>query len=163
MQEYKITYQEDFIETIRFYKETLDAHNELRAFHNVPDLCLNLKLCKIAQDRAVKYANNSSITSEESSFYDDTLGENNAFQFSHSQDAINGLVITRIWYNEIKYYNFSDPKFLPTTGHFSQIVWNNTTDVGFGRSRGKDGSYYMVAKYFPAGNIPGDFKDNVKR
>ena len=153
---------ENFIETIQFYKETLDAHNELRSYHNAKELCLNLKLCKIAQDSAARYASSSSVTSNKEKIYDQILGENIAFQFSNSQDLINGLIITRIWYNEIKGFNFLKPIFSPVTSHFTQIIWKNTTDIGFGRARGKDGSCYMVAVYFPAGNIPNEFEANIE-
>lgn len=145
----------------KFYRETLDAHNELRELHNAEKLSLNLKLCEIAQEYASNYASKMAITNVSNSLYDDTLGENIAFQFSQSKEIINGVVVTRIWYNEVKNHDFTNPQFSPTTGHFTQIVWKKTTDVGFGRAKAKDGSYLMVAKYFPAGNIPGEFTENV--
>jgi hypothetical protein len=153
--------EENYNETIQFYKETLDAHNELRNLHNADILCLNLKLCKIAQDSALKYANSMSITNSNEN-ESNILGENVAFQFSNSEDSVNGVVITRLWYNEIKNFKFSNLVFSPTTGHFTQLIWKGTTDVGFGRAKGKDGSYIMVAKYYPAGNVQNEFERNVE-
>lgn len=60
------------------------------------------------------------------------------------------------WYAEIKYYPFGDfhagagpkPNFL----HFTQMVWKGTKEVGYGLSKCGN-TYYVVARYFPPGNI----------
>ncbi len=41
------------------------------------------------------------------------------------------------------------------------MIWKNTKQVGFGIAKFQDGGYYMVAYYYPAGNINGQFSDNV--
>lgn len=38
-------------------------------------------------------------------------------------------------------------------GHFTQLVWKNTQLVGFGKSFDDQGCVYIVANYFPPGNI----------
>jgi len=51
------------------------------------------------------------------------------------------------------------------TGHFTQVVWDGSTELGIARAQGmKDGWYttYVVARYGPPGNMQGDFPDNVK-
>jgi hypothetical protein len=47
------------------------------------------------------------------------------------------------------------------TGHFTQVVWKNSTQVGFGVAVAPNGSFYAVANYYPAGNFTGQFKENV--
>ena len=52
------------------------------------------------------------------------------------------------------------------TDPFSQIVWKKTTDFGIGRAMMKKNGRYctvVVARYFPKGNIEGEFEENVKR
>ena len=51
------------------------------------------------------------------------------------------------------------------TGHFTQVVWKGSTELGIGKAEGeKNGMYctYIVGRYRPAGNFQGDFKENVK-
>ena len=47
------------------------------------------------------------------------------------------------------------------TGHFTQVVWKGSREVGFGYAQARDGYYYGVANYYPAGNFIGEFEDNV--
>ena len=37
------------------------------------------------------------------------------------------------WGNERDEYDFNNPQFTEQTGHFTQLVWKNTTTVGCGR------------------------------
>ncbi|XP_027021040.1 Golgi-associated plant pathogenesis-related protein 1 isoform X2 [Tachysurus fulvidraco] len=60
----------------------------------------------------------------------------------------------------IYYFQSSAPKKL--TGHFTQVVWKSTKEVGVGLAT--DGkTVFVVGQYEPAGNISneGYFKDNV--
>ena len=61
------------------------------------------------------------------------------------------------WYDEIKDYSYSKATFIPGTGHFTQVVWKDSKEVGFGVAQASDGSFYAVANYFPAGNWSGEF------
>ena len=58
-----------------------------------------------------------------------------------------------MWYDEIKDYNFSQPGFTSGIGHFTLVVWKESNEVGFGLARSSNGSYYVVANYYPAGKI----------
>jgi uncharacterized protein YkwD len=59
-------------------------------------------------------------------------------------------------------YDYKDTmRFQPETGHFTQIVWRETTKVGFGFAQSEDGRFYAVANYSPAGNYKFEFERNV--
>ena len=42
-------------------------------------------------------------------------------------------------------------------GHYTQMVWNNTKEVGVGIGYCKTGGIIIVASYFPAGNYVGQY------
>lgn len=52
-------------------------------------------------------------------------------------------------------------------GHFTQLVWKNSVNVGIGIAymySESDENYYMwtVAKYVPGGNYPNQYVENVR-
>jgi len=64
------------------------------------------------------------------------------------------------WYNEIKDYKYSKVKsnrIGPKTGHYTQMVWKDTKEVGIASAFSKNGKVYVVARYYPAGNYLGEY------
>ncbi|XP_030639433.1 GLI pathogenesis-related 2, like isoform X2 [Chanos chanos] len=49
------------------------------------------------------------------------------------------------------------------SGHFTAMVWKSSKKLGVGKAVASDGSTFVVARYFPAGNITneGHFQANV--
>ena len=51
------------------------------------------------------------------------------------------------------------------TGHFTQVVWKKSTELGIGMAKGKSKSgmfcTYVVGRYRPPGNYRRQYKDNV--
>ena len=48
------------------------------------------------------------------------------------------------------------------TGHFTQVVWKGSQEIGVGRAKSRDGTkWYIVTNYYPAGNYVGEYKSNV--
>ncbi|WP_395239512.1 CAP domain-containing protein, partial [Salmonella sp. s54412] len=48
------------------------------------------------------------------------------------------------------------------TGHFTQVVWKASTQLGIGYSRSSDRTkVYVVGRYMAPGNYAGRFKENV--
>jgi len=45
-------------------------------------------------------------------------------------------------------------------GHFTQVVWRSSTHLGVGKAEGTD-SDFVVAVYYPPGNMEGTFEENV--
>ena len=143
-----------------FQKSALDAHNNYRAKHHVGKLVLNQELCDIAQKYAEELARTGNFAHSGNSFHDDNMGEN---LFACYGMKITGKMMTDDWYNEVNQYNFNNPGYISGTGHFTQIVWKGSKQVGFGYAQARDRYYYGVANDYPVGNFIGEFEDNVFR
>lgn len=74
-------------------------------------------------------------------------------------DAIN------TFYRELKFYNFNNTGFTMKTGHFTQIVWNASIEIGVGVATYPDQRYkhrtVVCINYRPPGNVQGQFQQNV--
>ena len=109
----------------------------------------------------------------------DAVGENLYASFGME---VNGKTVVDSWYNEIQDYDFSSPGFSSNTGkntihqimknclliyqfcisgHFTQLVWVGSTQLGIGKTTSTDGTTYVVANYLPPGNFEGEFQVNV--
>ncbi|XP_066538282.1 GLI pathogenesis-related 2, like [Hoplias malabaricus] len=141
-----------------FCEEVLKSHNEYRKKHQVPPLKCSKKLCTEAKRYAESLASTRILKhSAESSR--GSCGENLAWA-SYDQP---GQDVSDRWYNEVNQYNFNHPGFSSATGHFTAMVWKSSTKLGVGKAVASDGSTFVVARYFPAGNITnqGHFQANV--
>lgn len=67
----------------------------------------------------------------------------------------------RSWYREESSYNNKQPRFSFSCAQFTQLVWKSTTHFGIAMATSCEGSVYIVANYSPAGNVRGQFKENV--
>ena len=48
------------------------------------------------------------------------------------------------------------------TGHFTQVVWKSSQELGVGKAKSDDGrQVFVVCLYFPAGNYVGRHSENV--
>ena len=65
------------------------------------------------------------------------------------------------WYEEISDYRYSKVRKFRLSakkvGHYTQMVWKGVEQVGIASAISKDGNVYVVARYYPAGNIIGQF------
>lgn len=71
-------------------------------------------------------------------------------------------------YEEACRHNFAIHAFQNTSGHFSQLVWKATEEIGVGRAFGKKWGMncsFIVARYRPKGNVDekAAFKENVEK
>lgn len=74
--------------------------------------------------------------------------------YSHSQ-----LLSCR--YAEEVLHQYSKEPTTLKTGHFTQVVWRDSTELGVGMARNRNGEVYVVCNYNPAGNFLGSFIENV--
>ncbi|XP_043914400.1 uncharacterized protein LOC122790830 [Protopterus annectens] len=143
-----------------FEQEFLEAHNSYRRLHGSPPLQLSRELCHSAQ----KWADHL-LAIRTLKHSDSSNGENLFYKSSPGMRDIFGKEPVDSWYDEIQNYNFSRPMFQSSTGHFTQVVWKDSSEVGVGKATDGKGLFFVVAQYNPAGNItnPGYFEKNVLR
>ena len=66
------------------------------------------------------------------------------------------------WIDEKRFYQHARFPFVSTTGnwqdvgHYTQIIWRDTTRLGCGLATGS-GRDYLVCRYAPPGNVSGQF------
>lgn len=130
----------------------LAAHNSYRARHAARSLSWSDSLAGNAQAWADKCVFEHSGTSG--------MGENLlSWTGNRSDQDTVGL-----WYAENTSYDYvsGGPKTSgAVTGHFTQIVWEDTTEVGCGVAQCPSIGSYLVCNYAPAGNVRGRYTDNV--
>ena len=108
-----------YIKNSDFQDVVLSNHNFFRSEHNVSDLTWNDTLATFASNWAKKC---------EFEHSGGPYGENLAAGYQNATAAVEG------WANERQGYDFKKPTgFSEKTGHFTQLVWANTTTVGCGR------------------------------
>lgn len=143
-----------------FQKKSLERHNYYRRMHHVCDLQLSNELCEIAQKYADYLAANDEFEHSHAKFKDESMGEN--LYKCTGYDEIGGNTAVDSWYKEIENYNFKTGKSKNgnMVGHFTQLVWKESKYFGVGVANNQ-GTYTVVANYFPSGNYIGRYTENV--
>ncbi|XP_056011223.1 uncharacterized protein LOC125678534 [Ostrea edulis] len=143
-------------------EDVIRQHNVYRHKHGVQPLKHAPDLSTQAQRWAEVLAQSSTLRHSNASVRGEGVGENIAMKWSSDpQDSYTGQEATDQWYSEIKLYRFGvEPRNL-SAGHFTQLIWKGSREIGIGRARSRDGRIIIVANYRPAGNVVGRFRDNV--
>ncbi|MBV8435969.1 MAG: hypothetical protein JOY95_00470 [Silvibacterium sp.] len=133
-------------------QNALDFHNAKRADVKVPPLTWSTQLAAVAQRWADRLAQDEgcNLVHTKNNIYGENLfgGEGRAFT---SLDA------SRAWYSEISKYHYgvvTESNWYPT-GHYTQMVWRSTTQLGMGQATCPNGGIVIVAEYNPRGNYLG--------
>ncbi|KAG5897860.1 hypothetical protein JTB14_024894 [Gonioctena quinquepunctata] len=140
-----------------FQNECIRAHNEYRSKHGVPPLKLNRDMCKVSQDWANHLIKKGVLLHSNNRDYGENLF---CVQSSNPLFTVDGKEPVQNWYEEIKCYKFGVEPSSLSAGHFTQVVWKDSRELGvaFAKSGGK---IVVVANYYPPGNVIGYFADNV--
>ena len=144
------------LETVR--ADLLTRHNLYRAKHSAPNLERNSQLDAIAQAYSEKLVTLGYLVHSSNTLNGNYIGEN--LYFGYNAGYL-GTAPVDAWYDEIKDYDFAKSEFTSGTGHFTQVVWKNSKQVGCGVACGSNDHCYVTCNYYPGGNYLGQFKDNV--
>ena len=136
----------------------LARHNEARSALGIPALTLDDDLNQQALDYAKEMAASGSFQHSPSSSrpgQGENLWAGTAGKFSY--DSMVGA-----WIDEKQYYIHDRFPYVSNTGkwqdvgHYTQIIWRDTTRLGCGLATG-GGWDYLVCRYAPPGNVSGQF------
>jgi uncharacterized protein YkwD len=133
----------------------LAAHNAHRARHCAPPLRWSPSIAATAQRYADELAANGCAFRHSRGAYGENL-----MRFS-PVGAHDPAYVVDAWYREVSEYNYNRPGFAMNTGHFTQVVWAGTTELGCGVAV-CDGGETWVCNYSPPGNMQGSFPANVQ-
>jgi len=133
----------------------LDMHNYARKEVGVPPLKWDTTLSTYAQNWADHLAAIEPIMYHSPLKHPDGrhVGEN--IFWSNDKNVHTLFDAFRAWYAEKEHYTHGPTtgiKKTYKTGHYTQIVWRNTTHVGMGVAYSKTG-IVVVCSYYPQGNV----------
>jgi uncharacterized protein YkwD len=136
-------------------KKILELHNSYRSKHCAEQLKWSKRLARVAQAwanrlRKAGCAFNHSTNRK--------YGEN--LFFAGPSSNVSGTQAVETWYEENRSYSFKSAGFAPSTGHFTQVVWRGTRELGCGKAQCNGGDIW-VCNYSPPGNTGGQYRENV--
>lgn len=140
-------------------EKMVEAHNEWRSEVGVPPLEWSPELAEMAKEWA------NVLAQEDSKFRHSNregFGENlfyaSAKVWSDGRREIQEVTESEVvnsWAGEKKNYDYSENSCSGVCGHYTQIVWESTKEVGCAAALSGDKSQVWVCNYHPPGNIIG--------
>ena len=130
-----------------FSRDIVAAHNAVRRHAGVPTLVWSGRLASVAQDWA-------NILIARRQFFHRPNGNYGENLFEITGATISSTEVVREWASESRSYDYSSNQCRGVCGHYTQIVWRDTKEVGCGIARG-NGREVWVCNYDPPGNWAG--------
>ncbi|WP_139325022.1 CAP domain-containing protein [[Limnothrix rosea] IAM M-220] len=132
--------------------EMLAAHNYWRSQVGIAPLTWSDELADFAQDWAEELAAKQRMQHNPNNpDFGENLATGTNIFFSPEQ-------VVNLWGNEVADYDYQTNRCAPgkMCGHYTQLVWEETTEVGCGMVRKDNGWEIWVCNYDPPGNYVGE-------
>ena len=158
--------EEDFANPNELYgltqediNEALQIHNNARKDVGVSNLNWSEELSEDASKWAEQMAKDDRMYHSEN---DSRPGQGENLFYTTATDSLTpARNASQLWYNEIELYTYSPimsgQNNFSEIGHYTQMVWNSTTEVGMAMAVSSSGKTYVAARYSPAGNFVGEY------
>ncbi|XP_008236236.1 PREDICTED: basic form of pathogenesis-related protein 1-like [Prunus mume] len=130
------------------HQDFIDEHNRARAEVGVGPIKWNDTVAAYAQ----KYAD-SKIETCEMVHSQGPYGEN----LAEGYGEMTGGQAVKFWVTEKPNYDYASNTCVgDVCGHYTQVVWRNSTHVGCARAKCKNGWMFVICSYYPPGNYIGE-------
>ncbi|WP_299879256.1 pathogenesis-related family 1 protein [uncultured Cocleimonas sp.] len=147
----------------QLFSGVLKSHNRVRAKHRLKPLKWSNKLARYSKEWANHLGSGSSCTMRHRSGqppYGENLYWSSAVVWSDGFRETNRVTIkdvVKAWTDEERWYDYQSNSCKPgqKCGHYTQVVWKNTTEVGCAVKVCNDKSQTWVCSYNPPGNFTG--------
>eukprot|EP00611_Tribonema_gayanum_P013135 TRINITY_DN2393_c0_g1_i1.p2 TRINITY_DN2393_c0_g1~~TRINITY_DN2393_c0_g1_i1.p2 ORF type:complete len:188 (-),score=12.43 TRINITY_DN2393_c0_g1_i1:267-830(-) len=143
--------------SLQDWSSALDVHNAARAEVGVGPMVWSDALSQSAQ------AWSETLAASGCQLVHSGSGENLYALWGTGADAVSSGQASLAWYNEIGSYIYQpccgDEQQFEATGHYTQMVWSGSTELGCGSGLGTTSDGYecivWTCHYNPAGNVLG--------
>ncbi|KAJ6639770.1 Protein PRY2, partial [Pseudolycoriella hygida] len=153
---------EDSVAVADYVSVAVNTHNQYRSRHGSPNVSArSTDINTHAQNWANYLAKTDKFIHSNGPY-----GENLYKIWGGSTDK-NSIIADaiRAFYSEIKYYDWKHPGFSMKTGHFTQLIWKSSIEIGVGIATFPDKRYkqrtVVCINYRPPGNVSNQFSQNV--
>lgn len=132
--------------------EYVDAHNAVRDTVGIAHLGWSEALASSAQVWG------DALAAENCAFYHDPDNRDEGENLYWATVDSSPTAVTNAWASEVDFYDYDSNSCEPgqMCGHYTQIVWEDTTTVGCAKSTCGNGSVIQVCRYDPPGNWVGE-------
>jgi len=129
-------------------QDYVDAHNAARAAVGVGKITWDPKVAAYANDYANKRKGDCNLQHSGGPY-----GEN----LAKGTGSFTGVAAVRLWVNEKADYNYNSNSCAPgkVCGHYTQVVWRDSTRLGCARVQCNNKWFFVICNYDPPGNIIG--------
>uniref|UniRef100_A0A6C0I3K8 SCP domain-containing protein n=1 Tax=viral metagenome TaxID=1070528 RepID=A0A6C0I3K8_9ZZZZ len=133
--------------------------NKFRANHQAPPMSWSPTIYGVSQQWSYYLIANNLFQHSNNSSYGENLAHLQGYGV-HPVALIKKSI--DLWYAEVSAYDFTKPGFSTATGHFTCLVWFNSTQFAIGLSiNSATNAVNIVMNTSPPGNYLGQFQQNV--
>lgn len=130
-------------------QDFLDAHNSARSQVGVEPMTWDTTVAAYAQNYANQRISDCQLVHSGGPY-----GENLFWGYGLDYNATYAV---NSWVSEKQYYDYATNTCATgkVCGHYTQVVWSNSIQLGCARVKCNSGAIFIICNYNPAGNVVG--------